>query len=145
MSQGMLTYADPDASPYYLAPDVTDNEIGESVRLALAATQTIPLDEFQALYKSGVLQKVGNERDAWAMNRYGYKSKKAMYLQMMCCWITLADGKIKIQPTMHDSLDGYRGMRIGDVEDLLLPADASDAELGAAVKEGFRRCTSEWP
>lgn len=145
MSQGMLAYAEPDAEPHYLSPDATNENLGRVMRRALVATKLVTPTEFQVIYKSGVVQKVGDERNTLTMAKYGYKSKKAMYREMMCCWIELADGQVGITPTVHDSLDGYHGASKDGLEILQLPQGATDAELGAALREGFRRCTSEWP
>lgn len=145
MSRGMLGYADPDAPPSYLTPDATNEKLGSAVRDALSSSKRISVSDFQALFKSGVVQKTQKEREIAVIHRYGYKSRRAVYLNMLCCWISAFDEVIQIQPTLHDSLDGYKGISKDGPEILRIPRSATDTELGTALKEGFRRCTSKWP
>ena len=142
MSQGMLEYAEPDAPPHYLPPDVDDARLGHTLRLALGASKRASVEEFQKIFHSGVIQQLGKERTAWAMKQYGYKSKRAMYKNMDCCWISVFEGVIEIKPTHHKSMDSYSGISNDGPEILHIPETASDAELGAALREGFTRCTS---
>lgn len=142
MSQGMLAYAEPSAPPYYLPPDVDDATLGRTLRAALAASKLVSVDEFQKIFHSGVVQRVGEEHDALAMKQYGYKTKRAMYRKMNCCWLSVSGGQIEIKPTHHKSTDGYSGISNDGPEILHLPISITDAELGAALREGFSRCTS---
>jgi len=141
MSQGMLQYAEPAVSPWYLPPSVEDELLGHTLRLALKASRRISVEEFQKLFHSGVVQKNGEERNALAMKQYGYKSKRAMYKHMDNCSISVADGQIEIAPQHHNSLDGYSATTDGP-HPLYIAETATDAELGAALREGFTRCTS---
>ncbi len=145
MSQGMLAYAEPGVDLHYLSTDSTDEEVGRVLRQALAATKLVTPTEFQAIYKSGVVEATNKARSAQAMATYGYKSKRAMYQNMACCWVKLAADCIEIVPTVHDSLDGYRGISKDGPEIMHLSAMAPDNVVGAALREGFRRCVSEWP
>lgn len=141
MSQGMLDYAEPDASPHYLTPDVDDATLGHTLRLALKASKRVSVEEFQKIFHSGVIQKLGNERDAWAMKHYGYKTKRAMYKNMDSCSISVADRQIEIAPLHHKSLDGYSATVDGP-HPLYVPESATNEKLGAALRDGFSRCTS---
>ncbi len=140
-SQGMLSYAEPDAPPYYLPANTDDAMLGHTLRLALKASRWVNVDEFQKIFHSGVVQQLGKDREAWAMKAYGYKSKRAMYRDMDSCSVTVAEGKIEIQPLHHKSLDGYSATKDGP-QPLYAPQTATDAELGAALREGFKLCTS---
>lgn len=142
MSQGMLDYAEPDAAPHYLPPDIDDATLGRTLRIALAASKRVSVEEFQKIFHSGVVQQLGKDREAWAMKQYGYKTKRAMYRKMNCCWISLVDGVIEVKPTHHKSADSYSGISNDGPEILHIPDSVADAELGAALREGFSRCTS---
>ena len=61
---------------------------------------------------------------------------------MDCCWIKLQDGIVEIQPTHHKKLDSYSGISNDGPEIQHLSEGISDADFGAAIKEGFSRCTS---
>jgi hypothetical protein len=141
-STGMLAYPEPSAEPHYFSYDVDDLVLGRALRIALGNSRVTEMEEFQRIWKSGEIQKLESERSAWAMKEYGYKTRRAMYRFMNCCSIERKDGTIDIYPMHHKSLDTYRGISHDGPEILHLPEVASDAELGAALREGFRRCTS---
>ena len=142
MSQGMLDYAEPDTPPHYLPPDVDDATLGKTLRIALAASKTVSMPEFQKIFHSGVVQKLSEERNAWAMQYYGYKTKRAMLRKMNCCSVKTYASVIEIKPWHHKTLDGYSGISNDGPEILHLPITVTDAELGGAIREGFKRCTS---
>lgn len=142
MSQGLFAFAEPSVEPWYLAADVRNEILGEKLRLALAASKRVGVEEFQKIIHSGVVQRLVEEREAWAITHYGYKSKRAMMRKMDCCWISIFDQKIEIKPTHHKSLDGYSGISEEGPEILRISVDSSDAALGDSVRVGFSRCTS---
>jgi hypothetical protein len=141
MSQGMLGYAEPSASPFFLSTEIDDDTLGATLRMALSASKKVSVPEFQEMFKSGVIQKVAKEREVETMKRYGYKTKRAMYKNMNKCSVDVVDEQIKIQPTHRKSLDSYTATQSGP-EPLYLSTSSSDQELGAALREGFKRCTS---
>lgn len=142
MSHGMLSYAEPLAEQQILLPSITDAELGCALRLALSKSRQVPTAEFQEIFKSGIVQKISKERNAALMQQYGYKSHKALMRKMACCWITADDEKLEIKPTHHKSVDNYSGISIDGPEIILISANGSDEQVGAALKEGFARCTS---
>lgn len=141
-STGMLAYAEPDAPPRYLPPDVDDATIGKTLRIALVASKQIEPAEFQKIWKSGIIDQNDAARDTFAMQHYGYKSRRAMYKNMDNCLVSASDGMIEISPSHHHGIDGYSAdKRIGPFP-LSVSDTVTDAELGAAIREGFKRCTS---
>jgi len=142
MSQGMLSYAEPSASPQYLDPYADDESLGKAVREALSHSKRVSIDEFQNIFHSGIIQKNADERNALAMKEYGYKTKRAMWKKMDSCGVAVFDDRIEIQPTHQKSLDSYTANKTEGPFPLDIPTTASDAELGAVLREGFKRCTS---
>lgn len=142
MSQGMLQYGEPSAPLHYLPADTNDTTLGVTLRIALSASKRVGVEEFQKIFHSGIVQERGKAREAEAMQKYGYKTKRALYKNMMCCWVSVFDGKIEIKLTHHKALDAYSGISNDGPEIQHLPVTCSDAELGAALREGFKRCTS---
>lgn len=142
LSQGMLDYAEPTAPPHFLAFDVEDAVLGHAMRSALNASRKVSTEEFQKIFHSGVVQKLGKDRDAFAMHRYGYQSRRAMYKNMRNCSISVIDGQIEIVPMHQKSLDGYSATNEGP-SPLYISLDANDAHLGSALREAFSRCSSD--
>ncbi len=142
MSQGGMNYVEPVSPPRYLLSDADNEAIGEALRLTIAGSRKVSAAEFVKFFNSGHIQQLTEERNKAAMQKYGYKTKRALYKNMLCCWISVFDGKIEIKPTHHKSLDGYSGISNDGPEIQYLPTTCTDAELGAALREGFTRCTS---
>ena len=139
---GMIAVGDSLVEPVYLAPDVDDVVLGAMLRQCLQKSRHIEMPDFQRMFKAGVFNQLDEERNQAAMQKYGYKTKRALYKNMLCCWISLVDGRIEIKPTNHKTLDAYSGISNDGPEIQHLAVTCSDAELGAALREGFKRCTS---
>lgn len=137
---GMIFVGDPLVEPEYLAPDADDAILGATLRQCLQLSRHIEMSEFQKMFKAGVFNQLDEARNQAAMQKYGYKTKRALYKNMRCCWISRFDEKIEVAPSHQKSLDSYTANKDGP-EPLILDASASDAELGAALREGFNRCT----
>lgn len=144
MSRGLLRFAEPDAPPKYLDPNVSDEILGCTLRIALGASKNVSAEEFQRVFQSGVVQRLAEERDVWAMKKYGYKTRRAMYTNMDSCSVTVMTDQIEISPSHHDSIDGYSATKDRGPQPLYVPASISDAGLGVALREGFNRCTSSF-
>ncbi|WP_433692108.1 contact-dependent growth inhibition system immunity protein [Herbaspirillum seropedicae] len=141
-SISMVNYADPSAEVCYLPADADDEVLGRSLRLAFSGSKVVSAETFHEVFASGKIQEKSAERLNFAMQRYGYKSKRALLKNMMCCWISLSERVIQIKPTHHKSIDGYSGISVDGEEILHLPNSATDDEVGKALREGIRRCTS---
>ena len=98
--------------------------------------------EFQEIFKSGIVQKIAKEREIELMQQYGYKTRKALMRKMACCWIRADNDKIEIMPSHHKNIDGYTAISNDGAEILFVDRHISDEQLGAALREGFARCTS---
>lgn len=141
-SVGMLVYPEPDVPPIFLSPDADDLTLGQQLRRALQASKRVSPEEFQKIWRSGGISKLEDSRQEWTMQHYGYKSRRAMLKSMDTCSVSVTDGEIEIQPTHQKSLDGYTVTKDEGPFPLSVPEGASDVSLGAALREGFKRCTS---
>ncbi|WP_267112292.1 contact-dependent growth inhibition system immunity protein [Xanthomonas sacchari] len=142
MSLGMMGYAEPDVLPKYILPVASDAELGAALRLALGESKQVSAEDFQRIIHSGIVQNNAKERDALAMKKYGYKTRRAMYQNMDECSVDVFDDKIEIQPMHQRALDGYTARKDTGPFPISVSLTANDVELGAALREGFRRCTS---
>lgn len=144
MSHGSLNFGEPNAQPIYLAPNAADDVLGKSLREALSKSRLVSAEEFQEIVKSGVIQRNAKERESWRMKNYGYGSKRELYCDMECCVVNFSDGQIEIVPTDRNSLDGMRPISNDDLATISISASVKDSELGAALREGFSRCTNSY-
>jgi len=143
-STGMIAYGEPDAAPYYLPPDIEDTALGEKLRAALNASKKVSTDEFHKIINSGVLNQRQREQEDFLMQSYGYKTRRALYKNMANCSIELSDGQIKITPMHHKSIDGYSSRKDTGPFSLYVSELEPDNKFGAALREGFKRCTSSY-
>lgn len=142
MSQGMLSYAEPSADPIYLPPDVGDAELGNAIRSGLSLSRRVTPSEFQEIFKSKIVELHAKDRDARAIEQFGYKKKRDMNKNMDTCLIKVLDGRIEIQPTHQNSLDTYTISKVDGPFPVCVDENVSDTELGSTLKHAMTQCTS---
>lgn len=144
---------DPKGKQHLLSPDVSDEALGVAVLDALAFSRFVlpaprtdvwqhPDAEFdKELYD----YKLGIERHAkWIadlMSHFGYKTKRALFKNMHSCDIERKEGSITIGPTHHEKLEAWSREKDNGIEDVVIPADSTPSEIGAALRLAFSRCT----
>lgn len=137
---GMVA-ADPLFPSHLLPTDVDDHCLGETILQALSDSRTLnALDERVAFFD---LERGKEQYAAWKamlMEKYGYKTKKALFKDMKNCGIHLINGVIKISPTRHEKLEAWGRTKGDGIEDVILPVDSSPAEIGAGLRLALNRC-----
>jgi Protein of unknown function (DUF1436). len=129
---------DPLAHDYCLAPDCSNAELGQALLSSLAESRALPIEEDRALAMD---HSYYPEWIKSLMERYGYKTKRALFRKMHSCDIELNDGMITIEPTHHDKLEGWSGDGFTEQDYVKVPADSPPEEIGAALRLAFSRCT----
>lgn len=133
---------DPEGAQHLLDLNANDEAIGFALQDALAKSRFLTLEQVDDFFD---YQKNQPQYEAWVqalMQRYGYKTKRALFKSMMSCSIELMDEVITIRPSHHDKLEGW-GREDGDgIEDVVIPANSSYEEIGAALRLAFSRCTN---
>ena len=147
------SHADFRMPAHRLSPDVTDEELGLVVLEALSKSRFVlgtpragsvypPDVEFDAeLYDMNLSAERYQKWLAELMQSYGYKTKRALLKNMHSCSITKMQDIITISPSHHEKLEAW-GREKGDgIEDVIIPADSTPSEIGAALRLAFSRCT----
>ncbi|MHA6845543.1 contact-dependent growth inhibition system immunity protein [Ralstonia syzygii] len=62
-----------------------DDLLGRALREALAKSRQVSVEDSQKIFQSGVVEKLGKEREVLAMEKYGYKTRRAMLKKMDTC------------------------------------------------------------
>ncbi|EPB0880350.1 contact-dependent growth inhibition system immunity protein [Yersinia enterocolitica] len=135
-----LMRRDPLFPPHLLPPDADDKSIGEAVFIALSNSRTLSLEESTDFFD---LEKVKEQYVAWIamlMERYGYKTKRALFKDMKNCSIHCINGVITIVPTRHEKLEAWSGKGIKESDDVVISVNSSPAEIGAALRLALSRC-----
>lgn len=135
--------------------NASDEELGVAVMEALARSRwVLPIRKNDSAYPADVEfdldlydYKQAAERHAiWIkalMERYNYKTKRALFKDMENCQIAVKDGTMKIVPLRHTKLEQWEGFGPNDAGAVEISADSSSAEIGAALRLAFARCTEE--
>ncbi|MCE0828995.1 CdiI family contact-dependent growth inhibition immunity protein [Buttiauxella sp. A2-C2_NF] len=143
---------DPQGVQHLSPPDVGDKELGEMVKDALAHSRFVlsaPRTDVwihpEVTFDSELYDyKATAERYAeWIrklMDRYGYKTKRALFKDMKSCEIRCANEVITITPSWHEKLEMWSGDRISDVDHVILSMDSPSAEIGAGLRLALNRC-----
>lgn len=137
-----LLRADPLGSKHLLQPIVSDQELGTSVLDALSKSRRISLDEYGDYFDHDVSNEQYKNWITEMMESYGYRSKRQLFKKMLSCSICMLDGEITIQPSSHVKLDSWSGDGISETDNVVIPADSSPEEVGAALRLAFSRCRS---
>jgi hypothetical protein len=146
---------DPKGVQHLLDASIDEKSLGHAVLDALNRSRGLVLGapRVGSVYPPGVEfdadlydYKKNIERDAiWKkslMERYGYKSVRELFKQLMNCDIERANGQITITPFRREGTEGWHSLskKRGEPPDLVIPATSTPAEIGAALRLAFSRC-----
>ncbi|WP_313656403.1 contact-dependent growth inhibition system immunity protein [Pantoea sp.] len=126
---------------HLLLPDVDDKSLGDVILQALSDSRT--LTELADRVEFFDLEKGKEKYATWIdtlMEKYGYKTKRALFKNMKKCGIHLVNNVITIRPSFHEKLEAWSGERISESDYVVLPADSSPAEIGAGMRLALSRC-----
>ncbi|EPB8105511.1 contact-dependent growth inhibition system immunity protein [Yersinia enterocolitica] len=132
--------SDPLFPPHLLPPDADDQTIGEAVLIALSNSRTLSLEESADFFD---LEKGKEQYAAWIamlMERYGYKTKRALFKDMKNCSIHCLNDVITISPMRHEKLEAWGGTGRGGRDKVILPVNSPPSEIGAAFRLALSRC-----
>lgn len=120
--------------------DVEDEVLGRSLAEAVKASRWISMDEYAAYFNRDKLKREADERLASIKERFGYKTRKAVFTGMSKCSVLERDGLITIMPNRHEKLEGWSGDGIPESENVVLSSASSDEALGQGVRLALSRC-----
>ena len=135
-----ITTSDPDGIRKLLPLDVSDEELGQVTLLALSKSRIIDVSEIGTFFN---IDNVMKRYDAWVadlMAKYNYKTKRALFKNMMKCSVEIRDGRLTISPSCHEKLEAWSGEGISDDDDVVLSVNSTTEEIGAGLRLAFSRC-----
>jgi hypothetical protein len=120
---------------------VSDEELGAAVLDCLAHSRFLHTPELQdELFHPDAAAR---SYAAWIerlMRFGGYKTKRALFKDMLSCQIEQEDDTITMRPSRHEKLEAWSGEGFTDADNVVIRTDAPPGEIGAALREAFRRC-----
>lgn len=129
----------PPISPHILPLDTDNETLGTTVLQALANSRTFVYDssEDQDFFDT---EKIRQRYEDWVANlcgNLGYKTRRALFKNMMSVDIWLHNGCLKISPSRHVKLEAWDAI---DANNVILSLDNSPEEIGAGLKLALSRC-----
>jgi hypothetical protein len=121
-----------------LSPNADNKDIGENILLSLSKSRAISKEEYLAFFNLEVTKKQIEDWEKNLMQKFGYKTKRALYRKMNRCGIYLKNGTITISPSNHEKLKAWSGIR--NAENVILSLNNSPEEIGAGLRLAFGRC-----
>ena len=135
-----ITTSDPDGIQKLLPLDVSNEELGQVTLLALAKSRILDVNELGPLINR---DNVKNRYDTWVadlMAKYNYKTRRALFKNMMQCSVEISDGRLTISPFCHEKLEGWSGKGLTQDDDVVLSVNSTTEEIGAGLRLAFSRC-----
>ena len=130
---------DPDGENLLLSKNASNEELGQAALLALSKSRKIEQSEIATFFDRDNVNQRYNNWVANLMDKYGYKTKRALFKKMMQCSIEIRDGVLTISPSIHEKLEGWGG-GLPKSDDVVLPINSSPEEIGAGLRLAFSRC-----
>ena len=133
---------DPETKSHLLTPECSDEVLGITLLTALSASRVVDPDDHDFFDRDNVSISF----DQWVgemMNTYSYKTKRALFKNMLSCGVRQLNGMITIRPSVHDRLDGWSGNGIAESDYVIIPDNSTPEEIGAALRLAFSRCKNK--
>jgi hypothetical protein len=147
------TERDPKGAEHLLDSWASNEALGSALSDAMARSRFVlssprvgsvypPGVEFDSdLYDPG---KSAQRYEAWKkslMERFGYKTNQALFKGMKNCSVERRGDLITITPMHHEQLEAWGRTKGDGIEDVVIPADSTPAEIGVALRLALGRCT----
>ena len=134
-----LTAIDHLYPPNILPLDTDNGTLGTTVLQALANSRTFVYDssEDQDFFDT---EKFRQRYEDWVANlcgNLGYKTRRALFKNMMSGDIWLHNGCLKISPSRHVKLETWDAI---DADDVILSLDNSPEEIGSGLRLVLSLC-----
>ncbi|CAO4846557.1 MAG: Immunity protein CdiI-o11 [Holosporales bacterium] len=137
-----MTVSDSSGDDIFLNPDADDISIGDAVVKALSKSRMIDPKDFGVFFDPDRLQNQYNDWIDYCKKTYRYKTKKALYKNMMSVAITAYEGKLILRSRHQEKPGGYGPSKNKDKDNVIIPEDSTPEEIGKAIRLALSRCTS---
>jgi hypothetical protein len=136
-----VTIGDPAGPQHDFRHEVSDEELGAAVLDCLSHSRFLDTPELQdELFHPDAAARSYASWIERLMRFCGYKTKRALFKDMLSCSIEQEDGTITIRPSRHEKLEAWSAEGFTDADNVVIRADAPPGEIGAALREALRRC-----
>lgn len=130
--------SDPKGMQFYFSIDVSDDVLGKALIEALTASRFVTPEEDIDLFNYKLLQERYKKWVEMLIDKYKYKSKRALFKNMMSCNVKMRGDIITIEPTYHVKQEAWE--ETGEDTVTILQGSVP-AEIGQALRLVFSRCS----
>lgn len=133
---------DPLGKRIRLTNPTTDEELGDAVLTALAASRFLHPNEHREFFD--IRGRVVPQYEEWisgVISEYGYKSRRALFKDMKSCDIVEHDGVVTMRPTHHEKLEAWSDDGITEECLVRVSTISPPSDVGAALRLALSRCT----
>ncbi len=130
---------DPLYEPVDLSVSCFDDELGYTIVSALNRTRFFSLKQAEEIREASSSHY--NKCIEQQVKKHGYRSRRALFKDMKSCSLSETDGVITISPSHYEGLEEYSNRGIAEDQHVKVPASSTHAEIGAALRLAFSRCS----
>lgn len=142
---GRLNIANIEREGEFISPEVSMGELGGFIKSQLAESREISADEFVELFNDRAsIELFYKIKEKKIMDVYCYKNRRFIYKDTLFLSVLINNENLYVTPLHQDGLGTFGTVRdnSGKAVQFEYPTDLSDEELGKAVMEGVKYCTS---
>ncbi|MBL0318928.1 MAG: CdiI family contact-dependent growth inhibition immunity protein [Alphaproteobacteria bacterium] len=126
---------------YILLPDASEEELGQAILGALSYSRVVNRKADPELWDTEAAKIRAQKWIVGLMQRFGYKTRAAMFRKMKSCDIVMKSGMIEISPSRRERNGNlFSGEGIQKSDYIYLPDTSTPAEIGAGLKLALSRC-----
>lgn len=142
MSGYNMKFRDCKAYNEYFDHSVSNEILGKAILTALNKSKAFDK------YDHEVFQEMSDIKhyNAWvktAIDRYSYKNKAKMFKCMLILSVSYKDSYISFMPRHQCKSEAWEGTGKNGEDHVIIPADSTDEEIGAAARLALSRCSSK--
>lgn len=130
---------DPTAVEHFFVADVSNEVLGTAVLESFKQCRRLSYEEAHT-----IAQQADQFYLDWVqrvINRYGYKTRKELFMNMKSCLIKYHKEVLIFLPSHHEELEVWIGHGEERENNLKISVHSSAAEIGAMLRLAFNRCT----
>ena len=129
------------AKEHVLLADASDQALGHAIWDALSQSRIVQPKDDPELWDNDLAKQRVQVWNKQRMQRFGYKTRGAMFRHMKICNISLRDGMIQIRPSKRERGGNlYTGESFEESDYVYIPETSTEAEIGAGLRLALSRC-----
>jgi CDI immunity protein len=140
-----MTTTDPKGKQHLLPDGASDHDLGVALLDALEHSRFLPPrenpEEDRELFDADLGHQLYMSWVKKLKTTYGYKTETSLFKGMALCNVECRDGSITILPNHYDKPETWTGKGISPDKNVVVSADSSPAQVGAALRLAFSHCT----